>query len=111
MVVGAPRKCTARWANDWWKDEFEVDGQVLEGYLRMKLVSLSPEGDVFELFVPQIWPATGYTRPEDVAREIDEKVGNFLQNPGRDALGSFDDTTYFELIDLLSKSWARDSTI
>ncbi len=84
---------------EWWKDAFEVDGQTLEGYLRMKLVSLSPEGDVFELFVPQIWPATGYTRPEDVAREIDEKVGNFLQNPGRDALGTVDDATYFELLE------------
>jgi len=84
---------------EWWKDGFEVDGQVLEGYLRMKLVSLSLEGDVFELFVPQIWPATGYTQPQDVAQEIDEKVGNFLQNPGRDALGTVDDATYFELLD------------
>ena len=84
---------------DWWKDEFEVDGQVLEGYLQMKLVSLSPEGDVFELFVPQVWPATGYTQPKEVAQEIDENVGNFLQNPGRDALGTVDDATYFELLD------------
>ena len=83
----------------WWKDDFAIDGQTLEGYLRMKLVSLSPEGDVFELFVPQVWPSAGYTQPLEVAREIDEHVGNFLQNPGRDALGVIDDATYFELLD------------
>ncbi|HIM56222.1 MAG TPA: hypothetical protein EYM39_05905 [Candidatus Latescibacteria bacterium] len=83
----------------WWKDDFAIDGQTLEGYLRMKLVSLSPEGDVFELFVPQVWPSAGYTQPLEVAREIDEHVGNFLQNPGRDALGVVDDATYFELLD------------
>lgn len=83
----------------WWKDVFEIDGQALDGYLRMKLVSLSPKGDVFELFAPQIWPATGYTQPEEVAQQIDENVGNFLQNPGRDALGVVDDATYFELLE------------
>ena len=84
---------------EWWKDGFEIDGQALDGYVRMKLVSLSAAGDVFELFVPQVWPATGYTQPEEVAQQIDEHVGNFLQNPGRDALGVVDDATYFELLD------------
>ena len=31
--------------------------------------------------------------------EIDENVGNFLQNPMRDALGLIDDDTYFELLE------------
>ena len=84
---------------EWWKDSFELDGQALDGYVRMKLVSLSAAGDVFELFVPQVWPATGYTQPEEVAQQIDENVGNFLQNPARDALGVVDDATYFELLD------------
>ena len=65
----------------------------------MKLVNLTPEADAFELFVPQIWPALGYTEPPEVAAELDRHVGNFLQNPGRDALGIIDDDTYFELLD------------
>ncbi|MCY4090917.1 MAG: alkaline phosphatase family protein [Caldilineaceae bacterium] len=84
---------------DWWLDSFEIDGEGVEGYMRMKLVNLTPEADAFELFVPQIWPALGYTEPPEVAAELDEHVGNFLQNPGRDALGIIDDDTYFELLD------------
>lgn len=34
-----------------------------------------------------------------VAKEIGENVGNFLQNPMRDALGLIDDDTYFELLE------------
>jgi hypothetical protein len=87
-----------KWS-DWWLDEFIVDGAPLSGYVRAKLVALSPEGDTLELFVPQIWPATGYTQPPDLAAELDRAVGNFLQNPGRDALGIVDDDTYFELLE------------
>ena len=83
----------------WWLDGFEIDAEELQGYVRMKLVGLSPEGDVFELFVPQIWPQEGYTQPAELAREIDAQVGNFLQNPARDALGVVDDDTYFELLE------------
>ena len=85
--------------SEWWVDGFAIDGEEVQGYVRMKLVTLSPEGDVFELFVPQIWPIEGYTEPIEVAREIDTGVGNFLQNPGRDALGVVDDDTYFELLE------------
>ena len=84
---------------DWWLDSFEIDGEDVDGYVRMKLVNLTPESDAFELFVPQIWPALGYTEPPEVAAELDRHVGNFLQNPGRDALGIIDDDTYFELLD------------
>ncbi len=90
----APRE----WS-DWWLDGFTIDGEEIQGYVRMKLVALTPNADAFELFVPQIWPTVGYTTPTEIATEIDEKVGNFLQNPARDALGIMDDDTYFELLD------------
>ena len=83
----------------WWRDEFVIDDEEIDGYVRMKLVNLTPDADAFELFVPQIWPALGYTQPTEVSAEIDEHVGNFLQNPARDALGIIDDDTYFELLD------------
>ncbi|OGG57222.1 MAG: hypothetical protein A3F84_04525 [Candidatus Handelsmanbacteria bacterium RIFCSPLOWO2_12_FULL_64_10] len=85
--------------SDWWLDGFEIDGARVRGYVRMKLITLTPDADMFELFVPQIWPPDGYTHPKGVAREIDRRVGNFLQNPARDALGLIDDDTYFELLE------------
>ncbi len=85
--------------SDWWLDPFEIDGGKVSGYVRAKLITLTPGADAFELFIPQIWPPDGYTKPPSVAGEIDRHVGNFLQNPGRDALGLIDDNTYFELLE------------
>jgi predicted AlkP superfamily phosphohydrolase/phosphomutase len=85
--------------SDWWVDSFAIDGEAIKGYVRAKLVTLSPAADVFEMFVPQIWPVGGYTHAPELAQELDEQVGNFLQNPARDALGVVDDDTYFELLD------------
>ena len=85
--------------SDWWLDRFEIDGKKRSGYVRAKLITLTRNADSFELFFPQIWPNAGYTKPLSVAKEIDEKVGNFLQNPMRDALGLIDDDTYFELLE------------
>ena len=85
--------------SDWWLDQFEIDDEGIGGYVRMKLVNLTSDAGAFELFVPQIWPDSGYTKPLEVADEIDRHVGNFLQNPARDALGIMDDDTYFESLD------------
>ncbi len=85
--------------SDWWLDAFEIDGADVEGYVRMKLITLTPNADAFELFVPQIWPREGYTVPAEIAGEIDQEIGSFLQNPGRDALGVIDDDTYFESLE------------
>ena len=85
--------------SDFWLDTFQIDGGDVEGYVRMKLITLTPNADAFELFVPQIWPPEGYTVPNKIAREIDQEIGSFLQNPGRDALGVIDDDTYFELLE------------
>lgn len=85
--------------SDWCLDTFCIDGSDVEGYVRMKLINLSPTADMFELFLPQIWPREGYTYPTELAREIDAEVGSFLQNPARDALGLIDDDTYFELLE------------
>ena len=75
-----------KWS-DWWRDSFVIDGELAEGSVRCKLIHLSPDGQHVELFFPQIWPITGYTRPDGIAREIYTNVGPFLQNPARDALG------------------------
>lgn len=85
--------------SDWWREAFGIDGSEVAGYVRCKLIALGADLEQFELFFPQIWPEAGYTHPEQAAAEIDAGVGNFLQNPARDALGTIDDDTYFELLD------------
>jgi hypothetical protein len=85
--------------SDWLREGFAIDGQTLEGHVRLKVLELAPDGSRFVLFVPQIWPITGYTQPEAIALELLEHVGPFLQNPARDALGLIDDDTYFELLE------------
>lgn len=83
----------------WCRETFVIDGAPVEGHIRFKLLTLSPSADDFALFVPQIWPVAGYTHPPELALELLEACGPFLQNPARDALGLIDDDTYFELVE------------
>ena len=85
--------------SDWLRESFTIDGQSIEGHMRLKLMELALDGSRFGLFVPQIWPIGGYTQPDEIALELLEHVGPFLQNPARDALGLIDDDTYFELLE------------
>ena len=89
----------ADWS-DWSRQQFTIGSRPLTGYVRFKLITLTPDGDTFEVFMPQVWATEGYTYPEEVATEIDTHVGPFLQNPGRDTLGLVDDETFFELLDM-----------
>ena len=88
----------AQWS-DFLEEEFEIDGTSVRGNIRLKLITLTPNADAFELFVLQIWPTEGYTHPEDVAGKLYERTGPFMQNPARDALGQIDDDTYFEVLE------------
>lgn len=86
--------------SEWALDEYVIDGVPVQGSLRLKLIALTESADRFELFVPQIWPTGGdWATPPGVAEDLFRQLGPFLQNPGRDALGVFDDDTYFELLD------------
>jgi hypothetical protein len=81
-------------------DEFVIDGEAVRGTFKLKLIGLSPSADEFELFATQVWPTGGdFAVPGGVAEELHDAVGPFIQNPARDALGFFDDDTYFELLD------------
>ena len=86
--------------SDWLVESYEIDGALVEGNLRLKLITLTPDADQFEMFVPQIWPVGGdWAVPAGTAEDIFQHVGPFLQNPARDALGVFDDDTYFEMLE------------
>lgn len=89
-------------AGQWsahWPETFTIGGEAVDGHVQCKLVTLAPDASKLEIFFPQIWPVTGYTFPDEVARELLEAVGPFRQNPGRDALGVIDDDTYFECLE------------
>ena len=86
--------------SDWSRQQFTIGDRTLTGYVRFKLITLTPDADTFEIFMPQVWATEGYTYPAEVADEIDTHVGPFLQNPARDTLGLVDDETFFELVDV-----------
>lgn len=84
----------------WLQDDFIIDGSPVEGRFKAKLIELASSADQFELLLTQIWPTGGdWAVPAGTAEEITAQVGPFIQNPLRDALGLFDDDTYFELLD------------
>ena len=91
--------------SDWILDSFRIDGAEIQGNVRFKLIRLSPEGDVFDLYLPQIWPLTGYTQPPEIAQEIYENVGPFLQHVMAYNTGNklaplvIDDETHFEILE------------
>ena len=85
--------------SSWHEESFIIDDSEVTGNLRFKLITLTPEADMVELFVPQIWPTEGYSYPIDVASQLYQHLGPFLQNPARDVLGLIDDNTYFELLE------------
>jgi predicted AlkP superfamily phosphohydrolase/phosphomutase len=85
--------------SDWWLDSFEIDGEMVQGHVKCKLITLTPDADSFELYFPQIWPTEGYTKPAGLASELVKNVGPFLQNPGRDVLSFITDDTYFEMLE------------
>jgi len=89
-------------AGEWTEnapESFTIAGERVDGHVQCKLVELSLDATRLELFFPQIWPVSGYTFPDEVAKELLDKVGPFRQNPGRDALGVIDDDTYFECLE------------
>jgi hypothetical protein len=86
--------------SDWRRDAFEIDGAPVDGTFRLKLITLTPDADQVEVLMTQIWPTGGdWAVPAGTAEELTERVGPFIQNPLRDALGVFDDDTYFDLLD------------
>jgi hypothetical protein len=72
--------------SDWRRDRFEIDGTSVEGAFKLKLISLTPNADRFELLASQIWPTGGdWATPPGTAEELTEAIGPFIQNPLRDA--------------------------
>lgn len=67
----------------------EVD--VIRGTVRFKLRSLSADGRKFSVVRSEIYPATGFTDPPELAEQLLAKAGPFIENPATLALGHLSD--------------------
>jgi len=66
----------------WMRLMFEGKEGEIEGTVRLKLIELSRDGKRLRIYCSQIMPVKGWSYPEDVAEELVENVGPFLQRVG-----------------------------
>ncbi|MFQ5834417.1 MAG: alkaline phosphatase family protein [bacterium] len=66
------------WSN-FLKAEFTTSKGKEEGNFRMKLIELSKDAKRFRLYFSQIFPSTGWTYPDSLARELTEHIGRPYQ--------------------------------
>jgi predicted AlkP superfamily phosphohydrolase/phosphomutase len=100
---GADRVCElgkGEWS-DWHIVPFSLNDGVVQGAVRFKVLKLSPDAKTLEVFLPQVFPTTGYFFPENLGEELLPKLGPFIQNPGRNARQYrwIDDDDFMELVD------------
>ncbi|MBS7628244.1 alkaline phosphatase family protein, partial [Candidatus Bathyarchaeota archaeon] len=68
------------------------------GTFRFKLIELSSDAKCFRLYQSQVFPRTGFTWPEHIAKELFENVGPFQEHIGPHAYYNnwVDDETFLE---------------
>lgn len=65
--------------SDWTTDTFELAEGSRQGDFRFKLDTLSEDGHLFRLYMSQNHPIDGYTVPEEIAAELREHVGPYVE--------------------------------
>lgn len=63
----------------WVKSEFHTDEGVKEATFRLKLVELSGDAERINIYTSQVFPSTGWTRPESLSLDLVEKIGPFQE--------------------------------
>lgn len=89
-----------KWS-EWSLQEFEVEGQLVTGSMRFKLIELSPDARRMRLYRSQIMMTNGFTEPPELAAELVKRFGPYLEHAS-DAmhfLGMTDFQTCLEEID------------
>lgn len=66
----------------WTRSAFPLHDNVAEGFFRVKLMDLSPDGSKLHLYMSQVFPVDGWTVPASLARELSEEVGPFQELGG-----------------------------
>lgn len=90
--------CTLRdgaWS-DFIRHPFRVNGKVVEGAFRFKLMALSPDGKRMRLHRSEVYPTSGFSHPEGITEELTKACGPYVGTPGRIPLAAGWMDTYFE---------------
>ncbi len=66
----------------WIPLEYDAPPPKDEGRVRLKLLSLSPDGSELRLYATNVEPVRGFTYPDHIGPELTENVGPFLPNIG-----------------------------
>lgn len=75
-------KCLAKlrcgeWSK-WITLQFHLDKKVIEASFRLKLLELSPDGEIMRLYRSEIYPSEGFTYPKSLASKIIRECGPFI---------------------------------
>ncbi|MHB1417911.1 MAG: alkaline phosphatase family protein [Chloroflexota bacterium] len=63
-----------------WSDWSTQDIGYRQGTVRFKLTDLSADGKNLKLFRSQIMPLSGFSEPDDIGRELIEKIGPYQEH-------------------------------
>jgi len=87
---------------DYFKAMFDIGEKKVEGALRAKLVSMSPDGKQLKIVTSRVAPVEGYTYPAELSAELNEKVGFFREINSLQAMYEnqwIDEDTFLEELD------------
>jgi len=62
----------------WFRENFIVEGEEKVGTVRFKLVKLARNGKELILYRSQVYPVSGFTHPPEIADELIEKFGPYI---------------------------------
>ena len=96
--------------SDWILHEFKVGGKSCKAYFRFKLLRLSEDARTVHVYFSQIYPARGFTHPEELSEELIEKCGPYLQTPTRQKValcGACDVYTFIEELEHMGIWYAK----
>jgi hypothetical protein len=89
---GELRIIEGQWS-DWLSVELSPpEGAPIRGTVRFKLRSISADGKHFSLVRSEIYPASGFADPPQLADALFAAVGPFIENPATLALGHLADS-------------------
>jgi len=64
--------------SDWLRETFIVEGEEKVGTIRFKLIELAKDGSKFRLYRSQVYPVSGFTYPPELAKELVDKFGPYI---------------------------------
>jgi predicted AlkP superfamily phosphohydrolase/phosphomutase len=83
--------------------KFEIDGRIVRGGMRFKVLELSAKGDALTIYFSQVYPSDSFSQPTEVGAGLVKKFGAYINHPGyaEQSMGWFQDSpeTFLELME------------